>query len=40
VFEKLAYSHQLRWVTSVQDAKTPTTRRRRIDNMLAELQEG
>jgi hypothetical protein len=40
VFEKLAYSHQLRWVTSVQDAKTPETRQRRIDKMITGLQEG
>jgi hypothetical protein len=29
-FDKLAYSHQLRWVLSVEDAKTPETRQRRI----------
>jgi uncharacterized protein YdeI (YjbR/CyaY-like superfamily) len=40
VFGKLAYSHQLRWVTSVQDAKTPLTRQRRIDKMITALQEG
>src|ERR1041384_5837932 len=28
-FGKLAYSHQLRWVLSVEDAKTPETRRSR-----------
>ena len=39
-FEKLAYSHQLRWVTSVQEAKTPQTRQRRIDKMITALQEG
>jgi bifunctional DNA-binding transcriptional regulator/antitoxin component of YhaV-PrlF toxin-antitoxin module len=39
-FEKLAYSHQLRWVTSVQDARTPETRQRRIDKMVSALREG
>ena len=39
-FEKLAYSHQLRWVTSVEDAKTPETRQRRIDKMITTLSEG
>lgn len=29
-FDKMSYSHQLRWVLSVTDAKTPETRQRRI----------
>lgn len=29
-FDKMSYSHQLRWVLSVEDAKTPETRQRRI----------
>jgi Bacteriocin-protection, YdeI or OmpD-Associated/Domain of unknown function (DUF1905) len=39
-FEKLSYSHQLRWVTSVQDAKTPETRQRRIGKMVSALKDG
>jgi hypothetical protein len=39
-FEKLSYSNQLRWVTSVQDAKTPETRQRRLDKMVSALKEG
>jgi hypothetical protein len=39
-FGRLAYSHQLRWVTSVGDAKTPETRQRRIDKMITTLSEG
>jgi uncharacterized protein YdeI (YjbR/CyaY-like superfamily) len=38
-FEKLSYSHKSRWVTSVEDAKTPETRQRRIDKMVAALSE-
>jgi hypothetical protein len=37
--EKLSYSHQSRWITSVEDAKTPETRQRRIDKMIAALNE-
>ena len=39
-FEKLSYSHKSRWVTSVEEAKTPETRQRRIDKMMAALSEG
>ncbi len=39
-FEKLSYSHQLRWVLSVEDAKTPETRQRRIDKAVSTLREG
>ena len=38
-FEKLSYSHQSRWITSVEDAKTQETRQRRIDKMIAALSE-
>jgi Bacteriocin-protection, YdeI or OmpD-Associated/Domain of unknown function (DUF1905) len=39
-FEKLSYSHKSRWITPVEDAKTPETRQRRIDKMIATLSEG
>lgn len=36
-FEKLSYSHQSRWIGSVEDAKTAETRQRRIGKMVVEL---
>lgn len=39
-FESLAYSHQLRHVLAITDAKTPETRQRRIDKALDMLREG
>lgn len=36
-FDKLSYSHQSRWVWSIEDAKTPATRQRRIEKAIAEL---
>ena len=39
-FDKLAYSHQLRWVLSVEDAKTPETRQRRIVKAVETLKSG
>jgi hypothetical protein len=39
-FDKLAYSHQLRWVLSVEDAKTPETRQRRIAKAVESLKSG
>ena len=39
-FEKLAYSHQLRHVLSVEGTKNPETRLRRIEKALAMLREG
>jgi bifunctional DNA-binding transcriptional regulator/antitoxin component of YhaV-PrlF toxin-antitoxin module len=36
-FEGLSYSGQQRYVLSVQQAKTPETRRRRIDKAVSEL---
>jgi hypothetical protein len=39
-FEKLSYSHQSRWIGSVEDAKTAETRQRRIGKMVSELGEG
>jgi hypothetical protein len=39
-FEKLSYSNQRLHVLSVEDAKTPETRRRRVDKVLAALRDG
>jgi hypothetical protein len=39
-FESLAYSHKLRHVLSINDAKTPETRARRIDKALEMLRSG
>jgi len=39
-FAKLAYSHQLRHVLAIEDAKTPDTRQRRIDKALSTLRAG
>ncbi|HEY2522024.1 MAG TPA: YdeI/OmpD-associated family protein [Streptosporangiaceae bacterium] len=36
-FGKLSYSNQSRWIGSVEDAKTPETRQRRIGKMVTEL---
>ena len=38
-FDQLSYSHQRRWVTSVEDARTTETRQRRIDKMVSELRD-
>jgi hypothetical protein len=35
--EALAYSHRKEWVRSVEDAKTPETRQRRIDKAVTAL---
>lgn len=39
-FDGLSYSHQRRYVLSVEDAKTPETRARRIEKTIAALLEG
>jgi hypothetical protein len=39
-FDKMSYSHQLRWVLSVTDAKTPETRQRRITKAVDTLRAG
>lgn len=39
-FDKLAYSHKLRHVLAINDAKTPETRQRRIDKALEMLRAG
>ena len=39
-FDKLAYSHRLRHVLAINEAKTPETRARRIAGSVAKLREG
>jgi hypothetical protein len=39
-FGGLPYSHRLRHVLAIEDAKTPQTRRRRIDKALEMLRDG
>ena len=39
-FDALPYSHRLRHVLAIEDAKAPETRRRRIDKALEMLREG
>jgi hypothetical protein len=39
-FEKLAFSHKLRHVLAINDAKTPETRQRRIEGAIKMLREG
>lgn len=39
-FDALSYSNQRRHVLSIEGAKTPETRRRRIDKTLADLRGG
>jgi hypothetical protein len=39
-FETLSYSNKNRFVLSIEGAKTPDTRRRRIDKSVASLREG
>ena len=39
-FDSLAYSHQSRHVLSIEAAKTPETRQRRIDKAVIMLHEG
>lgn len=39
-FDSLAYSHRLRHVLSVEGAKTPETRQRRIEKALELLRDG
>jgi hypothetical protein len=39
-FDALPYSHRLRWVLSVEEAKTEQTRQRRIAKTVAGLLEG
>jgi hypothetical protein len=37
-FDKMSYSHQLRWVLSIEDAKTPETRQRRITKAVTQIR--
>lgn len=39
-FEKLTYSHQLRWVTWINDAKKAETRDRRVVKAIEDLRAG
>ena len=39
-FEGLSYSNKQRFVLSIEDAKTPETRQRRIANAVSTLHEG
>jgi hypothetical protein len=39
-FERLSYSNQRRHVLAVEDAKTPETRQRRVEKVVATLQDG
>jgi hypothetical protein len=39
-FEKLAYSHKLRHVLAIDQAKSPETRQRRIEGAIKMLHEG
>jgi Bacteriocin-protection, YdeI or OmpD-Associated/Domain of unknown function (DUF1905) len=39
-FESLSYSNKSRFVLSIEDAKTPETRQRRIDKSVSTLREG
>jgi len=39
-FDKMSYSHQLRHVLSIEGAKTPETRQRRITKAVSILREG
>jgi hypothetical protein len=37
-FDRLSYSHQLRYVQPIEDAKSAETRQRRIDKAVSELR--
>jgi hypothetical protein len=39
-FERLSYSHQLRHVLAIEEAKAPETRRRRVEKALEMLRSG
>jgi antitoxin component of MazEF toxin-antitoxin module len=39
-FDQLSYSHKRRWTLSIDDAKTPETRQRRIDKAVIALRDG
>ncbi len=39
-FQRLSYSHRLRHVLAIEEAKTPETRQRRVTKALEMLREG
>lgn len=39
-FDAMSYSHKLRWVLSIDDAKTDATRQRRIAKAVETLRKG
>lgn len=39
-FDGLSYSNKRRYTLSIEDAKTPETRQRRIEKAISELREG
>jgi hypothetical protein len=39
-FAGLSYSNKRRWVLSIEDAKTPETRRRRIEKAIESFKQG
>jgi len=39
-FDRMPYSHQMRYVTLIEDAKTPETRQRRIGKTISALLDG
>lgn len=39
-FDSLSYSNRRRFTWSIEDAKTPETRQRRIDKSVAQLRDG
>lgn len=39
-FDRLSYSHKRRHVLSIEEAKTPEIRRRRIEKSVSQLREG
>jgi hypothetical protein len=39
-FDKMSYSHKSRWVLSIEGAKTPETRQRRITKAIEDITAG
>lgn len=39
-FDQLAFSHRKEWVRSVEDAKAPATRARRISKAIDAVRDG
>lgn len=38
VFDRMSYTHQKEWVRSIEDAKSPETRQRRIAKAVSEIR--